>query len=72
MLGGQIIRPRLEPKDRVVLAALARLLPRDRWHARIVTPTTLLRWHRDIAALHCTGPIGGFEYPLVVDHRRQP
>jgi hypothetical protein len=37
-------RPDLQPADRVVLAALSRLLPRQRWSAFFVTPATLLRW----------------------------
>jgi putative transposase len=39
-------RPRLQPKDRALLAALSRLLPRPRWSILVVAPETLLGWHR--------------------------
>jgi putative transposase len=39
-------RPRLQPTDRALLAALSRLLPRVRWSIFLVRPETLLRWHR--------------------------
>jgi putative transposase len=39
---------RLKPTDRVLLAAASRFLPRDRWVAFLVTPATLLRWHREL------------------------
>jgi hypothetical protein len=37
-------RPRLQPTDRALLAALSRLLPRARWSIFLVQPETLLRW----------------------------
>src|SRR5689334_24005093 len=44
-------RVRYEPADRVWLAALARLIPRNRWAEVFpVTPATLLVWHRRLAA----------------------
>ena len=46
VLGRQERRPLLRPADRALLAALARLLPPRRRHGLVVTPQTLLRWHR--------------------------
>jgi putative transposase len=41
-------RPKLRPLDRVLLAGASRILPRDRWASFMVTPQTLLRWHREL------------------------
>ena len=40
-------RVRYRPTDRAILAALSRLLPRWRGQCFLVTPETLLRWHRE-------------------------
>src|SRR3989442_1329655 len=48
VLRRQVARPRYAPIDRLVLARLARTLPRERWSAFLVTPATLLRWHREL------------------------
>jgi len=58
VLRRQVHRPKLEPADRVVLAALSRLLPRSRWPIFFVTPAKLLRWHRQMIARHWTYPVG--------------
>jgi putative transposase len=41
-------RPRLRRLDRVFMAAASRLLPRERWSSFLVTPQTLLQWHREL------------------------
>ena len=41
-------RPQLRTVDRVLLAAASRAIPRDRWVAVLVTPATILRWHREL------------------------
>ncbi|MGH2667600.1 MAG: integrase core domain-containing protein, partial [bacterium] len=48
VLSRQRQRPSFRPGDRMLLAAASRLLPRDRWKAFLVTPRTLLRWHREL------------------------
>jgi putative transposase len=41
-------RPKFTAGDRVLLAAASRALPRQRWASFLVTPQTLLRWHRTL------------------------
>jgi hypothetical protein len=40
--------------DRLFLAAASRLLPCSRWRSFIITPATLLRWHRRLVAKRWT------------------
>ena len=56
VLRRQVPRPRLEPADRALLAAVSRVLPRARWSCFFVQPETLLRWHRRLVA-------GAWAYP---------
>src|SRR5881409_1088689 len=46
--------PALTWTDRLFLAAASRILPRARWRSFIVTPATLLRWHRRLVAKRWT------------------
>jgi hypothetical protein len=55
----------------MALATLAKLLPRDRWPIFLVTPSTLLRWHRELVRRRWTYPARGQRHrgldPEVVD-----
>jgi putative transposase len=41
-------RPRMSWTDRALIAALTRLLPKPRRLGLLVTPATILRWHRQL------------------------
>jgi putative transposase len=48
VLRRSVRRPDLKERDRAFFAAASRALSRDRWTSFMVTPQTLLRWHREL------------------------
>jgi putative transposase len=61
----------LRPRDRLLLAALSRVLPRRSWQAFLVRPETLLRWHRRLVAAHWTYPHRRSRRPSIAGEVRE-
>src|SRR5919201_5745168 len=71
VLGRQQRRPSLRPADRALLTALTRLLPPRRRHGLVMTPQTLLRWHREIVRRKWRQPQRPAGRPPVDDRVRE-
>jgi putative transposase len=68
VLRRQVKRPDFHPADRALLAVLSRALPRQGWSIFLVTPDTILRWHRRLVTLKWTQPYRRGGRPPLDDH----
>ena len=69
VLRRQVRRPSFTAADRVFLSAVSRMLPRCQWTSFLVTPATLLRWHRRLVTWRWTYPRPAGRRPIGRDLR---
>src|SRR5215472_1506559 len=55
VLERRVGKPAWQPGDRLLLAALSRLLRRSSLDALLPRPETLLRWHRELVCMEVAG-----------------
>jgi putative transposase len=68
VLRRQVKRPEFHPADRALLAVLSSALPRRRWSIFVVTPDTIMRWHRRLVTRKWTRPNRRGGRPPLDDH----
>ena len=68
VLRRQVKRAELRPADRTILAVLSRALARTHWSAFLVTPDTILRWHRRLVRRKWTQPCPRGGRPPLAQH----
>jgi putative transposase len=68
VLRRQVKRPEFRPADRALLAMLSNAHPRWRWSSLLVTPDTILRWHRLLVARKWTQAQRRGGRPALADH----
>jgi len=56
VLRRQVARPRLTWSDRALISLLASLVSRERWGSFLITPQTILAWHRALVRKRWTYP----------------
>ena len=56
VLRREVVRPRFSCSDRALVALLAGPVPRERWRSFLVSPQTVLDWHRRLVRRHWTYP----------------
>ncbi len=56
VLGRQVKRPRFAWSDRALIALLSGLVPRGRWRSFLISPQTVLDWHRRLVRRRWTYP----------------
>jgi hypothetical protein len=56
VLRRRVPRARFSWSDRALVALLSSLVPRERWRSFLVSPQTVLGWHRRLVKRHWTYP----------------
>ena len=71
VLRRQVKRPRFTWTDRALIVLLAQLIPRDRWLSFLISPKTILDWHRRLVRRRWTHPHRGVGRPALPDETVQ-
>src|SRR6266508_4002343 len=68
VLRRQVKPAEFRPADRAILTLLSRALPRELWSSFLVTPGTIMRWHRRLVTRKWTHPSPRGGRPPLADH----